>query len=91
MSDGTQIGERRTPCPVTRLAKGEVTSVDVCECGTMQVNLGAFTLRVSPETVAEIATTLNAALVTYNRMREEREQEQARERLHIVEIKDMEA
>ncbi|MEM1348523.1 MAG: hypothetical protein AAGI01_08215 [Myxococcota bacterium] len=97
VKEETKVGDRRTPCSVTRLANGEVSSVDVCECGTMQVNLGAFMLRLSPETVAEIARTLNGALVMYERMRVERERARELEREHepmrphLVTVEDMEA
>ncbi len=56
-----------TDCPRTRLAEGKVAAVDTCQCGMLQVHLGAFTLRMAPCALAELARTLNHAVAAHAR------------------------
>lgn len=46
----------------TRLAESECASVDLCDCGTLQVHLGSPSLRLPPEMVHSLMRTLQAAL-----------------------------
>lgn len=56
-----------TDCPRTRLAQGSIASVDACQCGMLQVHLGALTLRMAPCALAELAHTLNQAVAAHAR------------------------
>ena len=50
-----------------RLAEGPLAAVDACECGMLQVHLGAITLRMAPCALAELASTLRQALTEHAR------------------------
>lgn len=52
----------RQRCRQTRLAESSVAAVDVCECGVMQLHLGAVTLRLAPSALTELHSTLEQAL-----------------------------
>lgn len=54
-------------CPRTRLVSGSLVAVDACQCGMLQVHIGAFTLRLAPEALSELASALNRALVAHAR------------------------
>jgi hypothetical protein len=56
-----------TDCPRTRLARGNLAAVDACECGMLQVHIGALTLRMAPCALAELAHTLNEAVTAHAR------------------------
>ncbi len=45
----------------TRLAQSTVATVDICDCGTIQLHLGSITLRLSRAGLAALATTLEDA------------------------------
>ena len=45
-----------------RLAESDSVSVDMCQCGTLQVHLGALSLRLSPDLVLALTRTLTVAL-----------------------------
>jgi hypothetical protein len=49
------------PCTHRRLAEGECCRVDRCDHGTLHLSLGALTLRLSPEQLADLAETLATA------------------------------
>jgi hypothetical protein len=49
------------PCTHHALAAGECCRVDRCDHGTVHLTLGAMTLRLSPEQLADLAGTLAAA------------------------------
>ena len=51
----------RQRCRQTRLAESSVAAVDVCDCGVMQLHLGAVTLRIAPCALAELLSTLEQA------------------------------
>jgi hypothetical protein len=52
---------RAEPCTHHALAAGECCRVDRCDHGTVHVTLGAMTLRLSPEQLADLAATLEVA------------------------------
>jgi hypothetical protein len=47
---------------MTRLAEGECTTIDMCTCGALQLQLGDLSLRLSPEVAHNVMRTLGAAL-----------------------------
>jgi hypothetical protein len=49
-------------CTKRRLAEGEVVIVDGCDCGAMQLHMGALTLRLSTSAVTSLVETLQRAL-----------------------------
>lgn len=51
-------------CVRTTLARGAVCQVDQCACGTLHVSLGTLTLRLAPDVIADVAETLDGALIT---------------------------
>lgn len=51
-------------CRRAVVAKGEICQVEQCGCGTLHVSLGAVTLRLAPEVVADAAETLSRAMST---------------------------
>jgi hypothetical protein len=53
---------RRQRCRQTRLAESSVAAVDVCDCGVMQVHVGAVTLRLAPCALDELLSTLERAV-----------------------------
>ena len=53
---------RRQRCRQTRLAESSVAAVDVCDCGILQVHVGAVTLRMAPCALAELLSTLEQAV-----------------------------
>ncbi len=57
----------QSTCTRRRLAAGEIATVDVCECGMMQLHLGAVTVRMTPEVLADLAQTLRSALTEHAR------------------------
>lgn len=54
-------------CARVRLADGPLAAVDACECGMLQVHLGAITLRMAPCALAELESTLRQALSEHAR------------------------
>ena len=50
-------------CRRRRVAEGEIAAVDRCACGTYQVHLGAFTLRLAPDALESLRETLERALI----------------------------
>jgi hypothetical protein len=52
----------RTDCTRRRLAEGGLASVDVCSCGTLQVHIGALSLRLDEGALSELVATLGHAL-----------------------------
>lgn len=55
-SDGSQI----------RLAESSIAAVDACECGMLQLHVGAMTLRLSPCAAAELLRTLSQAVAAHS-------------------------
>ena len=62
---------RKTPAPrcsrQTRLAESSVASVDLCDCGAMQLHLGSITLRFTPAALQELLGVLGEATVEHAR------------------------
>jgi len=54
-------------CARVRLAEGPLAAVDACECGMLQLHLGAITLRLAPCALAELESTLQQALAEHAR------------------------
>ncbi len=52
----------RQRCGQTRLAESSVAAVDVCDCGVMQLHVGAVTLRLAPSALGELLSTLEQAV-----------------------------
>ena len=48
-------------------AHGPTGSVEVCSCGTVQVTIGAVTVRVVPEALAELADIVGQAALEISR------------------------
>jgi hypothetical protein len=44
------------------LAEGGVAAVDLCECGVVQIHVGAVTLRMAPAALTEFIATLDRAV-----------------------------
>jgi hypothetical protein len=53
-------------CTRTRLAEGALSAVDICECGMMQLHVGAFTVRLEPAAVSDVLATLGEAVAEYS-------------------------
>ena len=53
---------RRQRCRQTRLAESSVAAVDVCDCGILQLHVGAVTLRIAPSALSELLSTLESAV-----------------------------
>ena len=51
-----------TTCQRKRLAEGPVAAVDECECGMLQLHVGAFTLRLTPRALSDLVGTLGLAV-----------------------------
>jgi hypothetical protein len=49
-------------CQRSLLAAHRSLTVEECACGTMHVTIGAVTLRVTPEVMAEVAGALREAM-----------------------------
>lgn len=55
-ADGSQI----------RLAQSSIAAIDVCECGMMQLHIGAMTLRLSPCAASALLRTLGEAVAAHS-------------------------
>jgi hypothetical protein len=62
-------GRLDTNCPRTRLAEGDIGSVDVCACGMWQLHIGAVTLRFAPAAVSELLSLLGQAVAEHSAQR----------------------
>jgi hypothetical protein len=52
-----------------RLAQGDVATIDMCSCGTLRLNLGAITVRLTPEALSSIMQTVGEGLATHSALR----------------------
>ena len=52
----------RTDCTRRRLAEGGIASVDACSCGTLQIHIGALSIRMDEGALSELVATLGQAL-----------------------------
>lgn len=53
------------PCSRTRLAETAMAAVDYCECGHMHLHLGPFSLRITPEALSDLLSTLGQAVASH--------------------------
>ena len=67
--DKTRHFAQSRDCPRTRLAEAEIGSVDVCDCGMWQLNIGALTLRFAPAAVSELLGLLGQAVAEHSARR----------------------
>lgn len=56
-------------CPTLRLAGGDVATVDMCSCGTLRLNLGAITVRMTPQALSSLLQTVGESLATHAALR----------------------
>ena len=56
-------------CPTVRLAQGDLACVDMCSCGNLRLHMGAVTLRLTPDALASIFSTLGEALAVHANQR----------------------
>jgi hypothetical protein len=56
-------------CARRRLAEDDIGSVDVCECGMWQLNIGALTLRFAPAAISELLGLLGQAVAEHSARR----------------------
>ncbi len=56
-------------CPTLRLAGGDVATVDMCSCGTLRLNLGAITVRMTPQALSSLMQTVSESLSTHSALR----------------------
>jgi hypothetical protein len=53
-------------CQRVRLAEADIGSVDVCDCGMWQLNMGALTLRFAPAAVSDLLGLLGQAVAEHS-------------------------
>jgi hypothetical protein len=46
---------------IHRIAEGDVAAVDRCECGALNLHLGALTIRLTPQALRSLLDTLDEA------------------------------
>lgn len=56
-------------CSTLRLAAGDVATVDMCSCGTLRLNLGAITVRMTPQALSSLMQTVGEGLATHAALR----------------------
>jgi hypothetical protein len=66
--NGRGFPSERRECTRIRLAESGVAAVDLCSCGTLQVHIGALTLRLDELALSELTATFGRAL-TENALR----------------------
>jgi hypothetical protein len=64
----------RTACKTTRLAESGCVAVDSCDCGMLQLHVGALTLRLASCAAEELFATLGEALAARDLERETSEE-----------------
>lgn len=55
----------RSGCSRIRLAESSVARVELCECGIVQLHIGALTLRLAAPAMSELLGTLGAAVAAH--------------------------
>lgn len=65
MTQKTSHAPSISGCDQQRLAETPLGAVDACDCGMMQLHVGALTLRLTPEAVSELSALLSRALVAH--------------------------
>jgi hypothetical protein len=66
--NGHRFPRERGECTRLRLAESGIAAVDLCSCGTLQVHIGALTLRLDELALSELTATFGRAL-TENALR----------------------
>jgi hypothetical protein len=66
--NGRGFPVQRGECTRLRLAESGIAAVDLCSCGTLQVHIGALTLRLDEVALSELNATFSRAL-TENALR----------------------
>jgi hypothetical protein len=56
-------------CATLRLAQGDVATIDLCSCGTLRLNLGALTVRLTSQALSSLMQTLGEGLATHAALR----------------------
>jgi hypothetical protein len=56
-------------CATLRLAQGDIATIDLCSCGTLRLNLGAITVRLTPEALSSLMQTVSEGLATHSALR----------------------
>jgi hypothetical protein len=56
-------------CATLRLAQGDIATIDMCSCGTLRLNLGAITVRLTPEALSSLMQTVSEGLATHTALR----------------------
>jgi hypothetical protein len=56
-------------CETLRLAQGDVATIDMCSCGTLRLNFGALTVRLTPEALSSLMQTVGEGLATHAALR----------------------
>jgi hypothetical protein len=63
---GSRLDMSARDCTRVRLAETEIGSVDVCDCGMWQLNMGALTLRFAPAAVSDLLGLLGQAVAEHS-------------------------
>ena len=64
----------KSSCKRTELASGGAFRIDKCfGCGTINMHIGAFTLRLEPAAMEQLATVLGEASAEHRRMSGQKE------------------
>ncbi|MBX3185293.1 MAG: hypothetical protein KIT72_16520 [Polyangiaceae bacterium] len=71
---------REHTCHRTRVAESGMATVEACSCGTLHLNLGPLTLRLTREALTDLVGTLGYALAWVQHHEDHAE---ARERRHV--------
>ena len=58
----------KSSCNRTDLASGGTFRVDRCTCGTVNLHIGALTLRLEPSAMVQLATVLGEAAESHRRL-----------------------
>ena len=69
MKSSDPVPHAAPDCPTLRLAQGDIATIDMCSCGTLRLNVGAVTLRLTPEALGSIMQTLGEGLATHAALR----------------------
>lgn len=61
----------KSSCNRTELAAGGTFRVDRCTCGTINLHIGALTLRLEPSAMDQLATVLGDAALNHRKLNSE--------------------
>ena len=65
MNTTRKLTSRPHECKKTRLAESAVASVDVSDCGVIYLHMGAVTLRLAPNVLSDLLSTLGEAVAMH--------------------------